>query len=270
MSSKDIIKSKLIIDLKLKRNIVCNNKGYVENIADNLIDGIDLNMFEDDFRKGNGNELKTKCYAVHSSSILCVNNFGLIKKDPSTFTFLDQNGFTDAKFERKFKTGISTPNLDFVLENDSSVIAFESKFLEILDIKRVDFSNSYSKERLKYLDDFWFELIETYKNKKCYLDVAQLLKHAFGLIKYNTNNKKNMVLVYIYWAPQDYSKFPEYKEHKEELNSFIEKINNQNDINFLSISYSEFWKLIEEKNNHLIKHFKKVENRYDVKIFDNN
>lgn len=266
MNSKEIIKS------KLKRNIDCNNKGYVENIADNLIDGIDLNMFEDDFRKGNGNELKTKCYAVHSSSILCINNFGLIKKNPSTFTFLDQNGFTDAKFERKFKTGISTPNLDFVLENDSSVIAFESKFLEILDIKRVDFSNSYSKERLKYLDDFWFELIETYKNKKCYLDVAQLLKHAFGMINYKIkNNKKEMILVYIYWTPKDYKQYIQYEKHDEELKSFINNMNKQSDVIFVAMTYSEFWEKVtnKNKNKNMIEHIRLIRDRYDI-IINNN
>lgn len=265
MNSKEIIKS------KLKRNIVCNNKGYVENIADNLIDGIDLNMFEDDFRKGNGNELKTKCYAVHSSSILCVNNFGLIKKDPSTFTFLDQNGFTDAKFERKFKTGISTPNLDFVLENDSSVIAFESKFLEILDIKEVHFKDSYSKTKLNYLNDFWFKMIDLYKGNSYYLDVAQLLKHTFGMIKYKTiHNKKNMILVYIYWMPKDYSKFPEYEKHKEELELFNKKMSKQNNITFVSMTYSEYWDLVIKDNKNMKEHICNVRSRYDIKIINNN
>ena len=265
MNSKEIIKS------KLKGDIVCNIKGYVNNITDNLIKGIETNIFEDDFQNGNGNELKRKCLAVHSSSILCVNNFGVIKNNCSSFNFMFESKFNNAKFERKFYTGISSPNLDFVLENDNSIIAFESKFLEILNKKQVKFADSYSKNKLIYLDDFWFKMIESYRNKNYYLDVAQLLKHTFGMIKYKTiHNKKNMILVYIYWMPKDYSKFPEYEKHKEELELFNKKMSKQNNITFVSMTYSEYWDLVIKDNKNMKEHICNVRSRYDIKIINNN
>ncbi len=58
------------------------DKGYARWPQDNLIPGIKLAMFEEDLRRGDGNELRMKFCAVHSSAALAVNCFALFKEQP--------------------------------------------------------------------------------------------------------------------------------------------------------------------------------------------
>lgn len=260
--------SKFFKDRIIEQINISNDNGYVSTISENLIDGIDEKLFEDDFQKGSGNELKSKFKALYSSSALVVNNFAIIKNLKDSFSFLGETNFEQVNFERKFPTGLggTHPNLDFALENSNKLIAFESKYLETLDKKKVSFKDSYNKEKLNYINPFWFDLIKEYQGEKLFLDVAQLIKHSIGLINYkNKNIDKEITLVYIYWTPQNVNQIPEFEIHHIELLEFEERIKNQKDINFISMSYIEFWKLYENDNN-LNEHFKKVRERYFIKI----
>ena len=125
----------------IKKSDVHNTNGYVRNNEDNLIDGVSLDLFHNDLMQGSGNELISKFNALYSSSALAVNNFAIVKKALKGFSFLGYTGFTNSTFERQFKTGLTgtPPNLDFVIENDEVVIAFESTYLVLLDTKEVNF-----------------------------------------------------------------------------------------------------------------------------------
>lgn len=248
-----------------------NKNGYVFNISDNLINGLSVDLFYDDLRQGSGNELISKFSALYSSSALAVNNFAIVKKHLKDFSFLDYSNFDKANFERQFKTGLSgtPPNLDFTLENNNAVIAFESKYLELLDKKKVVFPLSYNKSNLSYLDDFWFKLIDSYVDKEQFLDVAQLIKHSIGLINYkrkiSDKQTKKVLLVYIFWTPINYEKFSEYNQHSIELNKFAYNINEQSDVEFLSMTYNQFWNLYK-KNPTFKGHFEELRSRYSIEI----
>ena len=142
-----------------------NVNGYVINNSDNLLEGVHVSMFQDDLMQGGGNELKSKFNAIYSSSALVVNNFAIIKLYKEKFQFLNESKFTKAQFERQFSTGLSRlpPNLDFTLENNETILAFESKYLENLKKSKANFAESYNKDKLDYLDSFWFKLIEQYR-----------------------------------------------------------------------------------------------------------
>ena len=248
-----------------------NKNGYVFNISDNLINGLSVDLFYDDLMQGSGNELISKFSALYSSSALAVNNFAIVKKHLKDFSFLDYSNFDKANFERQFKTGLSgtPPNLDFTLENKNAVIAFESKYLEPLDKKKVVFKDSYNKSNLSYLNDFWFNLIDNYVDKEHFLDVAQLIKHSIGLINYKRNipdkQTKKVLLVYIFWTPINSDKFSEYIQHSNELNEFTDNINKQSDVEFISMTYNQFWDLYQ--NNPIFNgHFDKLRNRYSIEI----
>lgn len=248
-----------------------NKNGYVLNNSDNLINGLSVDLFHDDLMQGSGNELISKFNALYSSSALAVNNFAIVKKHPKDFSFLDYSNFDKVDFERQFKTGLSgtPPNLDFTLENKDAVIAFESKYLELLDKKKIVFKDSYNKANLSYLSDFWFNLIDSYVDKEQFLDVAQLIKHSIGLLNYKRNiqskQTKKILLVYIFWAPVNFDKFSEYIEHSNELNKFAVCIKQQSEIEFISMSYNQFWDLY--KNNPIFNvHFDKLRNRYSIEI----
>lgn len=242
----------------------------VANIVDNLIEGVTLDLFEEDFKKGSGNELEAKFRAIYSSSALAANNFSIIKKKPFSFHFLNKSGFEFSSFERQFPTGLGgfPPNIDFVLENSKDIVAFESKYLEHLTKKPVSFALSYNKNRLPFLSEFWFKLIENYRGKILRLDVAQLIKHSIGLIRYNKSLKeksKKITLVYIYWTPKNMESYDLFQSHSDELIEFENVMNEQNDINFIKMTYQEFWKMYEN-DKQLNEHYSKVKSRYDIVI----
>ena len=253
-----------------RRSNLPNINGYVSEHSLNLVDGVRVDHYENDLMEGNGNELTSKFLAVYSSSALCVNNFAIVKEHIGDFRFFDFSNFIDAKFERKFRTGLggTPPHLDFALESNETAIGYESKYLEPLATTKAAFVDSYNRVRLNYLSDFWFSLIEYYRGKELYLDVAQLIKHAIGLINFKRQSGKEVILVYIFWTPINLDDYQEYEDHSRDLLEFTEKLKNQNDIKFLSMSYRQFWEGFENDpvfNNH----FNIVKERYNIRIEEN-
>ena len=76
-----------------------DSKGYLKNIAHNLLPNVKLYQFEDDLIQGSGNEFDWKFLAVHSSSALVVNTFAPFKDTPSDLKLLDVKGFKSITFE---------------------------------------------------------------------------------------------------------------------------------------------------------------------------
>ena len=55
-------------------------------------------------------------------------------------------------------------------------------FLEYFTPKATSFSNSYSRDRLKFAEDSWWKVLEDSQTAgPRHLDVAQLVKHYLGL-----------------------------------------------------------------------------------------
>jgi len=244
-----------------------NINGYFLNNTENLLDGIEEELFQEDLMKGSGNELKSKFNAIFSSSALAVNNFAIVKKHLKDFEYINHSKFYSAQFERQFKTGLvgTPPNLDFTIENNETVIAFESKYLEPLNKKKAKFVDSYSKENLNYLDDLWFVLMKKYKDVNLHLDVAQLIKHSIGLINYKRDNpQKDIILVYLYWTPENSDNISNYIQHQKELNEFKKDLRESKDLKFMSLTYDEFWNLYD--NSKFKEHFDRMRNRYKIKI----
>lgn len=263
-----MIKTKIIEDFKNKYLIECDKKGYLKNIKSNLLEGIELNLFEEDYRKGSGNELESKFMAIHSSAALVVNNFAILKKLGSRFKFLNFDNIEQICFEKQCPSGLlgTPPNLDVFLENNSTVIGIESKFTETLTKKKVNFSSSYNSDKLSYLSPKWFEIIEKYNNQTFYLDIAQLIKHSIGLINYKRKKfpNKKIVLIYLYWLPVNHNDFENYKSHLNELSNFIDNIKNT-EIEFIAMSYLDLWN--EWSKDDLIKeHLLKIKERYLISL----
>ena len=78
------------------------------------------------------------------------------------------------------------------------------------------------------------------KSPKTYrwLDVAQLIKHAFGLA-YTFPNRP-VTLLYLYWEPSNPDMFPMFDEHRREIARFAEAIAGDGP-KFVSMSYPELW-----------------------------
>jgi len=275
-----MITDKIINKLKEHTTKDIDEKGYITtmNPEDNLLQNVaNWNIVKTEFGKGQGSELKVdkngrmKFCALHSSSALCVNNFAMIKQNLKDASFLQYSNFTKAIFEKKISTGISTPNLDFYLENSKTIIGIESKFTEYLTPKinytKENLSKYFMREELNFLPRLFDSIILNYINcpDKMFLNVAQLIKHSIGLLK-NKENKK-AILVYIYWQPKKWNingAFQEiYEQHNKEIIDFSKRINKF--ITFKHLSYSDLWEEYKE-NGILEKDIGLIKNKYDIEI----
>jgi hypothetical protein len=276
-------------------SVKSKNKGiedYLVRSEYNLIEPFpNWKQIEEEFNEGDGHELKwgrgnpPKFRAVLSSSALCVNNFAPFKEHctNSKLSFLGYSGFLEkcVRFEKKLSTGISKPNLDFYFENKKTVIAIESKFTEHLgspkppNRQRKDRQTGIKENNLKkYLNwvelnylpkEFHDSIIEHYYNddKPQRLDVAQLIKHTIGLLKNCREKKKEAILVYLYWEPQNPTIDNLFAEHRHNIKMFKHRI--ERFIEFVPLSYPEFWGLYQDDD--LLKgHIGKVRERYEFKI----
>lgn len=236
------------LDLGLKTDSI----GYLKTSEENLISPFsNWNSIKEEINKGQGSELKPNQYglisfnAVHSSSALCVNAFAPFKLDLN-FPFAGFTGVKVLSFEKKLPTGISTPNLDLYLETENEMVGVESKFIEILSSKLPNEGGNLEAyinriEGLNFQSEQYELLMKHYlaTTNKMYLDVAQLLKHILGLLN-SKNNPKELkpVLVYIYWMPNNWRRFREYRQHEREVQEFTQLI--KQFIDFRSFNYSDF------------------------------
>jgi hypothetical protein len=255
-----------------------DSKGYVTNPKANLIANFpNWEEIEKEIKDGKGGELsKTddgapKFHAVHSSCALCVNNFAMVKYHKDNISLFGSSTFDVAQFEKKLSTGISTPNLDFYLRNDTSVIGIESKFTEILEAK-IDHTNKnlekYLAAKLKLPAGF-NDIIEYYINckEKLHLDAAQLLKHMMGMFNEAAGVKAGakLCLVYLYWVPGNWKEVEIYQKHEEELKKFKEQISGFT-VKFEAYSYLDFWEILG-KNEALKEYVDKVKDRYWFTVY---
>ncbi len=222
-----------------------DEKGYVSDASQNLIEGVHLFDFEADLRQGDGNEMGGKFRAAHSSSALAVNTFGLFKSDPTALRLLGGGGFTRLTFERKCPHGLAgrrSPNLDVVAEGPSGVIAVESKCLEPLTAHVANFSPAYDAEirdgrrRTAWLQEM-LRLIEEPRTYR-WLDAAQLVKHAFGVA--HTFTDLPVTLLYLFWEPSNSEAYSIFAEHRAEVARFAASISDGGP-EFVAMSYPELW-----------------------------
>jgi len=255
----------------------CKN-GYFIKWKDNA-PNIDTDLYEDDMSKGSGSELKgekPKFASIASSSALAVNTFALWKPDKNKsenlkrLEIMGMKDFEHLKFERKFKNGIGTPpNLDVALTNDSTVLAIECKFLEPFGTKKAEFKNAYiktdSRKKSKW-NDLKNEIINGKVEFK-HLDAAQLIKHFYGIAHDKDNNGKEKILMYLYWSPEEKNikESKAHKQHMEELELFKKKVNGDEQVKFIAMSYQELWKQWDDNHKtpqEIKEQLKWIRNRY--------
>ncbi|MEO2033603.1 MAG: hypothetical protein ABGZ35_16105 [Planctomycetaceae bacterium] len=220
--------------------------GYVSRPEENLVKGVQLRQFESDLQKGAGNELHSKFLAVHSSTALAVNSFAPFKDAPESLACCGRTGFSAISFERECRTGLrggTHPHLDVWLENDREICAVESKLTEYFNRKVAEYSDSYQREKFPHAEDCWWDLLENSKFVGMkHLDVAQLVKHYLGLIRYLKSSESTAVrLLYLYWEPTNGDNIDACIQHRRELRAFSERVI-PSEIQFVSQTYSDLWR----------------------------
>lgn len=224
--------------------VVLDGRGYTSSYADNLLPSVTIPDFDADLRQGSGDELAVKFRALHSSSALAVNCFGPCKRHLSDLLLCGADGFTKLHFEKKCPIGVrgTPPNLDVLAEGADRVIAIESKFTEYLTPHAAEFSPSYETGiRDDRRETGWFRemsrLIETPRRYR-WLDAAQLVKHAFGLM--HCYPGRRLTLLYLYWEPLNAADYPLFEEHRRETAAFAQRTAGPQ-LAFEAITYNELW-----------------------------
>ena len=219
-------------------------KGYVRVPEENLVAGVLMEHFESDLRRGAGDELRTKFCAVHSSAALAVNSFAPFKARPCDLVLLGRIGFDRLEFEKPLITGLEgiPPNLDVWLEREKEVIAIESKLLEYFKPKEAKFKDKYQRTVLPWAEDCWWNVLEEAKTAgKRHLDVAQLVKHYFGI----SNNLREQdvgsgTLLYIFWEPMNWMEIEVCRQHRAEVEELDKRVANSR-VKFRWMTYPQLW-----------------------------
>jgi hypothetical protein len=246
-----------------------DNKGYTLSPQENLVAGIDWALVEEDLRHGDGDELRMKFKAIHSSAALAVNCFGPFQHQLENFRLLGKQGAKQVGFEHKLPIfgEVGAPNIDVWIEREHDVVAIESKLLEYLTPKKAKFSAAYKRLAPPESDPIWWRVYERAKESGLqYLDQAQLIKHYFGLNELRKKHPEGAVptLLYIFWEPLDWQDLKECRKHREEVETFANSLSNSQ-IQFRAMSYNELWdqwKAVPE----LAKHAEELIARYQVRL----
>jgi hypothetical protein len=202
-----------------------------------------------------GNEAGSgKLASPESSAALAVNTFGWFVKRPHLLPplpgMLQQTKVehVDVEYCARFPwTGGKHPWLDAVVETDTQLIGVESKRYEpYRDEKFVSFSEAYSRDVWAPGMGPWEAMCDALasgRERFDYLDAAQLVKHAFGLVTEGRRKNKTPVLVYLYAEPERRGTklLPPaaFARHREEIERFRAAVAGAQ-VTFEAISYREW------------------------------
>lgn len=231
--------------LRTRPEIGLDDRGYVHRFSENLLPGVRAKDFETDLRSGDGNELQGKFRAVHSSSALAVNAFAPFRTRLPELVLPGSGPFSGLEFERKCPNGLrgKSPNLDLLLEGPEEVVGIESKLAEPMTATRAKFSPQYRKRlRDRLGSSAWFQemcRLEEDPNRYGFLDAAQLVKHAFGLIY--TFPDRNVKLLYLFWEPRNSRDHPFFSEHRRQVAEFAKSVQDSGPA-FDAMSHGELWR----------------------------
>ena len=228
----------------VRPEVVIDTKGRVASNRDQLVPSVTTADFEADLRQGSGNETNDKFRAVHSSSALAINCFGPFKRNLLDLQVCGFKGFTSLQFEKKCPIGLrgTPPHLDVIIERPDQIVAIESKCTEYLTRKTAKFEDSYKtgvKDACR--QSVWFQEMQRLIQEPqvpSRLKADQLIKHAFGLIKCHFH--RPVTLLYLYWEPLNAVEYSLFKEHRDEIDAFAERIAGS-DLIFEAMTYNELW-----------------------------
>jgi hypothetical protein len=235
---------------ELRPDLEVSPAGYVSRIVDNLLSGVEARHFVEHFKNGDGRELDWKFCAVHSSAALAVNAFARFKDNLADLSLADRSDFEKVAFEVKCPIGLRggrPAHLDLLAQGPAGVVAVESKCTEHLGHKAPSFSPAYSEQiRDERRAGVWFRAMETVLAQPDlfgFLDVAQLIKHAFGLAR--CFRARPTTLLYLCWEPLDADRHPMFRQHRREIERFSDLVAGGFPA-FRTQSYSELWAVWQE------------------------
>jgi hypothetical protein len=233
----------------LQGTLRCDERGYARDLRDNLVDGVTEDLFKDDFAGAGGHELagpSPKMHAAYSSSALAVNVFARFKPEPGRLQVAGMGGFREVRFEAPCSSGLpgTPPTLDLLATGDDRVLAVECKCTEYLGPHNVSFSGAYDTISDRRCRSRWYALINDLRsnpNLFVHLDVAQLVKHALGLLHaFPDKGGREVTLAYVFWEPTNWPDTAECVAHRREIRELEEHVAGDR-IPFRGIGYLDLW-----------------------------
>ena len=204
--------------------------------------------------KAGGNEVESgKLASAESSAALVVNAFGWFIERPEMlppFPGLDAGyppKLVDVEYCARFPwAGGRHPWLDAIVETPQCLIGVESKRFEpYRDRKRIALSAAYDRP-------VWGDEMAPYEamrdHLRCgekafdFLDAAQLVKHAFGLVTDAKRKGKDAVLLYLFAEPPSLKSRAlgqEFVQHRLEIAEFAKAVDGSA-VQFHALSYREW------------------------------
>lgn len=253
--------------LRLRFDGGADQAGYVNEVSENLVPGVRLDQFEADLSAGSGTELAKKFRAVHSSSALAVNSFAWFKDRPEDLRLLGRQAPQSIAFERQLPIfrNRQPANLDVWLEFGDEVLAIESKLLEYLTPKRASFAPAYDQLAPPLAEEAWWAaFLDAKREGAQHLDRAQLLKHYFGLRRFQNTTDKALTLVYLFWEPSNWKDHPECLRHRSEVERFAAQVSGGS-VGFRWTTYADVWRRWEALPA-VREHVSHLRDRYEVTV----
>lgn len=220
-----------------------------------FLDGVARDHVLERLAKAGGNEVELgKFGSDESSAALAVNTFGWFIERPELLPPLpgmapaSKASLVDVEYCARFPwRGGRHPWLDAVVETDTQLIGVESKRFEpYRDKKTVSFSKAYSRDVWGRGMGPWEAMrdaLASGRERFDFLDAAQLVKHAFGLVTQGGLRGKEPVLVYLFAEPARRGEVSippaTFAKHRAEIARFGAAVANAR-VAFQAISYREW------------------------------
>jgi hypothetical protein len=246
--------------------------------TDIFLPGIPVDHVLQRLSKAGGKELESgKLLSSQSSAALAVNTFGwfverpdLLPPLPGLDEIFDEAVMVDIEYCARFPwAGGRHPWLDAVVETPTLLIGIESKRYEpFRDRKSVSLSDAYDRpvwgKHMTRFERMRDELRAGLVGFR-YLDAAQLVKHAFGLVTDARRRSKQPVLYYLFSEPRPSASFrvdvDDYVAHRMEIIAFHDAVDGD-EVNFRYGDYSELLLEWEQGPEEVALHGREVMRRF--------
>jgi hypothetical protein len=253
-----------------------DSSSYCLRAEDNLIASVGPGVWERarrDLSSGKGDELAGKFRAPYSSSALAVNSFGPLLSDVSLPGPLVVTGDIAFEQQRSAWAGGYWPTLDVIVETEGAAtrLFVESKCTEFLRQGHPHFSTAFVKhaqERLDVTASMTFARLAEDAGLFDPLDARQLAKHFLAAKRAVVDAAQpfKVVLLCIWWEPQDAEDYPVFARHRDAVQDFAEAVPDS-DVRVIGISYPELWQHWEGSRDPVLRrHTQLLRDRYVVHI----
>lgn len=237
-----------------------------------FLPGVPARYVRERLEKAGGHGLTSgKLARAESSAALAVNTFGWFHDRPERLPPFSILGpaiscatLVEVEYCARFPwSGGRHPWLDAWVETTKALIGVESKRFEpFRDRKTIDLSKAYDRpvwhDRMIPYEAMREKLrlgIERFE----FLDAAQLVKHAFGLVTEGRRKKKRPYLVYLFAEPKEHA--AKRQSHRREIARFTAAVNGA-EVGFGAISYREWLDSWSDLDPELARHRSEIISRF--------